>query len=306
MITGVIASAQNMTTKRSEVKFISSINCSEEATDNILNLEIGFSKKVFYNVDIRDAAAAAHLITLKTVQEMKKNVQLTTIIYENNDEIIADLKAKKLDLITVLSEDLPELIEQNIVDPFLIEIEKDEIYEHYVLCARRDMPGSGLKALANKTLILSVWVESDLPTYWLNSLLNENHLPSVSSFFSQIDMIQRPEQAVMRVFFCKSDVCLVQKQTFEVLKEMNPQIAKDITIIEESPGFVNGVLCLNRSLTDEHDNRSLIEETLLNMKQTTGGEQLMELFDIDDFLPYEDAYLHDTFEVIKQYQTLNY
>ncbi|MBN1552912.1 PhnD/SsuA/transferrin family substrate-binding protein [bacterium] len=303
LITGVFAGAQDIPIRKSEVRFISSTVNVEETTDNILNLEIGFSKKIFYSVDIQDAMAAAHVIILKIVQKTGISIQLTTSVYENNQTIIADLKAKKLDLIAVLSEDLPELIEQHVVDPFLIEVEEGDIYENYILCTRKDRPGSGLKALSDKALTLSVWVESDLPTYWLDLLLNEKHLAPVHSFFSQIDRIKRPEQAIMRVFFRKSDACLVPKQTFLVLKEMNPQIAREMTIVEESPDFINGVICLNKSLT-ELDRRSLIEEKLVNMKRETGGEQMMDLFRIHDFLPYDTMYVHDTFEVIKQYQAL--
>lgn len=305
LMTGPLVYAQEISTEGSESKFTSSIVNAEGTTNDLLNLEVGYSKKVFYNVDVLDATAAAHVIILKIVQKTGRSIKLTTSVYENNEKIIADLKANKLDLISVLSEDLPELIDQNIVDPFLIEIEKGDVYEKFILCKRTDMPGEGLESLAGKKLTISVWFESDLPTYWLDLLLNQKRLPAANSFFSQIERIQKPEQAIMRVFFSKSDACLVPKQTYLILREMNPQISKELTVIEESPNFINGVLCLNKSLTED-DERSMIEEKLLNFKKEPGGQQMMDLFKIDDFLPYNDIYLHDTFEVIKRYRALKH
>lgn len=309
ILAAIITAAQDRTTDRSERKTISSVVEADDKTEDMLYLEVGFSKRIFYSLDIQDAAAALHVIVVKIVEEMGESVTVTTRMYENNEEIITDLKANQLDVIAVLSEDLPELLDYNMVDPFLLEIEEEgeerELNEHYVLCARTELSKSGLKALENKKLIISDWIDSDLPDFWMEVLLHDHHLPSLKSFFSQIERIQRSELAVMRIFFRKADACLVPKQTFQVLMEMNPQIANEIAIIEESPGFVNGVICLNKTLTEERDRRSLIEETLLNMKQKSGGEQLMTLFKIYDWIPYNELYLQDTFEVIKRYRELN-
>ncbi|HHS13291.1 MAG TPA: hypothetical protein ENN03_05925 [bacterium] len=252
---------------------------------------------------MQDATAAAHIIILKIVQNTGTVINLETRVYEDNEAIIADLKENKLDIIAVLSEDLPELMRKNVLDPFLIEIGKKDVYEHFVLCTRTDRQGSGLESLAGRTLTISSSVDSDLPIYWLSLLLDEQSLPNAEFFFSKIDKIQRPEQAIMRVFFSKSNACLVPRQTYQVLGEMNPQIAREMIVIQESPGFINGVICLSWTLT-ELKRRSTIEETLLNMKREAGGRQMMDLFKIHDFLPYDEKYLHDTFDLITRYRAL--
>lgn len=283
--------------------FVASTITAEESEEDPIELEIGYSRKVFYSVNIQDAAAAAHVLIQKIVQKTGMNVRLTTCVYDDNASILSDLRSNKLDIITVLSEDLPELIAHDAVDPFLVEVEEGGTYENFVLCARNGAAESGLDFLRGKTLTVSIWVDSELPLFWLEVLLHDKNLPAAAVFFSGIEHIRKPEQAVMRVFFRKSDACLVPKQTFSVLCEMNPQIARDMSVIETSPGFINGVLCLNKSL-DETQARSLIEEKLLNMKQETGGRQMMDLFRVDDFLPYEFRYLKDTFSVLQQVRAL--
>ena len=303
IIAGMPHYARKSADAYSGTRFVSTSISPADTAGSMLNLEVGYSKKVFYSVDVKDAAAAAHIIILKIVEKTGISIRLTTSVYEDMEHIIKDLKGKKLDLITVLSEDLPVLMQHHVVDPFLIEVEEEQLFENFVICMRKNRSESGLASLAGRKIAISIWVDSDLPVYWLELLLHERNLPDAGTFFSIADRIRNPEQAIMQVFFHNMDACLVPRQAYDVLKEMNPQIADEITIVAESPDFINGVLCLNKTLT-EKDKRSLIEEKLLKLKNEVGGRQMMDLFRVYDFLPYEEHYLHDTYEVIRQYNDL--
>lgn len=111
---------------------------------------------------------------------------------------------------------------------------------------------------------------------WLDVLCFENGIADKNSFFSKIEFVDKPMQAVLAVFFNKADYCIVSNASFNIIKEMNPQVSKSLKIVTSRENLANEIICINTSLNN--DEKKMILTVSSNYQGVPKNEQINKIF----------------------------
>ena len=83
-------------------------------------------------------------------------------------------------------------------------------------------------------------------------------------------------QAILQLFFKKTDLVVVDFTSFQLAYELNPQIKEDLVILERSPLTLQTIAFLHKDISPHL--RDTIMKSALNLDQLARGEQLLQLF----------------------------
>ena len=103
-----------------------------------------------------------------------------------------------------------------------------------------------------------------------------------------------------RFFFGQVDACLVSRNSYNISAELNPQLGRQLRVLEQSPGFVTGIIAVRKGL--EKANRDAIMKILTEMYTDPKGKQIMTLFRINRLVPFMPEHIVSVTKVIREHQ----
>ena len=84
--------------------------------------------------------------------------------------------------------------------------------------------------------------------------------------------------------------------------ELNPQLKNELMIIEKSPEFVGGIMCINKNVSE--DIKKIALDTAKKLSKTTSGKQILALFKAKKLVKYNPEYLKKTKELYDNYNKI--
>ena len=134
------------------------IDTVKDTTDELFTPNVGFSSSVFGSVDKSDAKVATKLLGDILVKKYKgqsfKN-KGETFIYEHLSELENDIKAKKVDLIVVVSNEFLEIRNRLPIEPIMVSSREKTVYEELFLLVRGDSGIKKVKDLRSKSIMVA-------------------------------------------------------------------------------------------------------------------------------------------------------
>ena len=268
-----------------------------------VSLTLGFSDRMFYDVDPNDARAITRVWIETLIRKINSAVEdpgSKTIIFHDLPSIIRTLQAEEVDLLI-----LPPLeylrIEQEVpVEPILTGVVGETFPYEYILLVRRNRGSESLEGLRGKKLVLDG--KGSIPRMWLDTFLLKDGLPESRAFFDTIKEVNKTSQAVLPVFFGQADACLVPLQSFETMVELNPQLAEELTALITSPGFCIGLVCARQDVYEKY--KAFIQEGLSVLNTEPQGQQLLTIFRLDQALLFEPVHLEAVRKLVEEYNRL--
>lgn len=114
---------------------------------------------------------------------------------------------------------------------------------------------------------------------------------------------KNPQQSILKLFFKKADLALVDRGSFMIAAELNPQLKSKLTIVKSIPLTVGAVSFMRKGMSP------VLHQQVLalgkEMNSTPRGKQLLQLFRgtyMDESSPKE---LENVYALKKQYETLH-
>lgn len=147
-----------------------------------------------------------------------------------------------------------------------------------LILARAD---AGVKKISDfKSARLSLAPYQDLEVLYLNTTLLRNKLPEIQTFFSEHIEAKSTNVALMDVFFSKADITVVRENEYNVALELNPQLAKNLIILDQSPPMLSAIAVINNKSITESDFMDFLASFNAIIKFKEGGK-LLDLMQID-------------------------
>ena len=84
--------------------------------------------------------------------------------------------------------------------------------------------------------------------------------------------------------------------------ELNPQLKNDLIIIENSPVFLNEIMCVKPSFDKEL--LKSIKSAAKSIKNSVKGKQILKLFKSDGILDFDEKYLDKTLTIFENIQKI--
>lgn len=265
--------------------------------------QVGYSKNTFSEVNERDALAANYLLTKRLVKKTELNLAFEASIYYNLPDIENDVRSNNLDLVVLMPEEFVEISTHVSLDPILISLNDDQVFDEYVLLVAKAKNIQSLNDLHNRQIVLATGQGGKLPHIWLDVTLRKHQLPTADNF-ARIKSVSAVSKAVLPVFFGQADACLVTKRGYNTMAELNPQIGQNLQILASSPRFAHKLVCIN-PFVKNGGNMGTLKDELSRLSDDAEGQQILKIFKTDDLAPFEPSYLESVRSLLKEYNDAN-
>ena len=127
---------------------------------------------------------------------------------------------------------------------------------------------------------------------WIETLIMKDGQGNTDGFFSSMIEVRSSSQAIMSVFFRKTDGCIVPRQAFDITTELNPQIARELKTISRIDRLAGGIIAFRQDLPE--DRKQKIRQALMTLHEDQEGRQMFVLFQLDRLTPFRPEYLKGT------------
>jgi phosphonate transport system substrate-binding protein len=261
-------------------------------------LRVGFSSRVFPDVDQRDAQIAMEMWTRELARGMGFKTPPQTEIFKNAGDLLDAVKRGELTFVTLTAIEFLQNRDKSPIAPTFVNANNAGKGRQYVLIARQDSGIRSVSDLSNRSITLMLSTKHELSHIWLDVQLMKAGHPDHTRFFRQAKESTSASQAIMGVFFKQSDAALVSRASLETSTTLNPQVGKHMTIIAESKGLHGDVSCIP-TMVDEKMKRTL-EKAALHLHETTAGKQIFTMFQLERIIPFNPSYLDGTVELLRE------
>jgi ABC-type phosphate/phosphonate transport system substrate-binding protein len=271
--------------------------------DALDSLVIGFSSGVVANVDPKDAKAATKLWADMIMKRRGAHAESQAVIMPDLSDLAKRLRDKTIDLAFLLPQEFVRLRESQPVVPVVVSTPSNGTFEELLLLVRRDSGIRGVGDLRGRRLVVDAEQRGALPRLWLENLLMKEKLPGdPASVFVSIRGAHKPSQTVLPVFFGQADACIVTRNAFGTMAELNPQLGHDLAVLAVSPPVVTAIGVLRREYEERHG--AYITKELVRLHQDPQGRQILLLFQKGRLIPYQPAYVASVEAMLKEHAEL--
>jgi ABC-type phosphate/phosphonate transport system substrate-binding protein len=197
------------------------------------------------------------------------------VLFDSIEEMSAAFEAGTINLISA-----PPLTialhfkRENLADGFL-GLRALGRLDSVLLIARSDKNINTIKDMRGKRLIMPE--HHELAEVFLDTLiLKAYHLP-YKQLFPSIKTIEKDKSILLDLFFDQADIALVNEGSYELMKELNPQLNEKIKVIASYPTRSKNYIYVNKN----YPFRQKIIDNYLRMTSSVRGRQFLNLFQIE-------------------------
>lgn len=244
------------------------------ASEEKATILAGVSKDTLYDISVADAKIAFTLVLNDILQESGEVVALD--VFQNKMEV--HKKLIKGDIDAVFTDTLQYLEMEEILNPngtYVIQ-HGPHIKPKFYLITKRNAGTDSLADLRGGKI--SIPKGYDVGNMYLDVLLMRQNYPVSSQYFSAIRKTSESNSALIDLFFGKVDAALVTDFSYEVACELNPQMRKQLNIIQVSEPLIHQVVAVREDFSQ--DKLEKIEPFFLNTQRSANLAQSMVLFRI--------------------------
>jgi ABC-type phosphate/phosphonate transport system substrate-binding protein len=277
------------------------------STGNIKNhLNVGYVTNTTSGVNQRDAKIALEMLVRKIIKsKANPGFEAESMIFQNIEAAVQAINSNRIELLTMTTTDYISVRDKINADPAYVKSNNDgEVGSKFVLlCKKNKILGDSLNGLRDKTLVTVKGNNDFVSIMWMDTLLNRQRLPLSRTFFSTIKQVCKNSHPVLQVFFGKADACLVEKEVYEMMIELNPQIKKTMTVLAESPAFLLTITAIRRNADSfAKKNIAAFREKIA---EDSEGKQIMMIFQSKKVLKFRPEYLLPIENLYSRYQEIN-
>lgn len=147
-----------------------------------------------------------------------------------------------------------------------------------LILTRVDAGVTKISELKNKKLTLAPY--QDVEALYLNTILLRNQLPEMQTFFSEQRNAKSTNIALMDVFFNKADITVVRENEYNIAVELNPQLAKKLTVLSKSEPILTTLGAINHHKITEQEFTEFLE-SFNQIVHSKKGEKLLGFIRIE-------------------------
>jgi phosphonate transport system substrate-binding protein len=253
-------------------------------------LRAGYTARAFLGVNPSDARASFNALSRTVGQERGYDVDVQVTVFDTLSDLERAIRDGQMQVLTLTAWELLELDYADFLEPVFISVEGGQPTEEFLLLTR---PGdaASLEALNGRAIALLETTSVYHARIWVEDLLESRRLAPPESFFSQVEVIFKPSQAVLPVFFGKTAACVVDRSSFETIAEMNPQMKWSLVVAATSEPFARQVICISRAEWNPQPFKADFIQALRTLHESPAGRQLLTLFKVDGLLPFHETHL---------------
>ncbi|HEY3381209.1 MAG TPA: PhnD/SsuA/transferrin family substrate-binding protein [Vicinamibacterales bacterium] len=243
-------------------------------------LRVGFVDAVFGEVNHNDARAALKAWSQRVIAAAGLAFEGDVKLFGDSAALKAAVDAGAIDIIVIETAEYLRVFTQTSRRDWILAAERRGTpFESFVLLTRVDSGIRQFKDLRGRDVLVVGNALGGLVGSWLDVLTGKEGDRIAAEFFGVINKRTQVSKAVLPVFFRQAAACVVTRAAYQTMCELNPQLGHQLRIVAESAPVVTGIACLVRHYDPKVQDR--IEQAVLNLNVSPGGQQVMTLFQFD-------------------------
>lgn len=211
-------------------------------------------------------------------------VYLDVVYYESYAEIIEDYRAAKIDGLIInpifyLKDQ--RRIDKNTQEYWMIQ-KSSSRFQKMLLLVNTKSCFDSLADLKERKIVTRD--DSYQGRLFLEREMSKQLHVDMNEYVHEVMTTGTYSRAVLQAFFGKADACIVPEETFRLVSEMNPAVAKELKVLASSDPLFMPVLAFIRKGVDETI-LARFKESILDFKKNQEGENVLELLKIKGMYP---------------------
>lgn len=250
-----------------------------------VSLRIAVSRVNVSRLNEQDALTAMRLLATEIGVRYGYEVRPSIFFVDDYAQLASEARAGRIQLAFVSAWDFVALGLDRVLDARFVSVSTGRTAQASLLLVRADHPFRHLADLHERHIRVLHNGASALGSPWLDSELLAGRFGSAASFFSSCELVEKPSAAVLQVFFGRIDACVVDENAYQVMVELNPAVARELTPIARSEAFSNALVCFGREPWEHPRLPADLERGVLELATTPAGRQALALFKLDRLDP---------------------
>jgi phosphonate transport system substrate-binding protein len=236
-------------------------------------VRLAISESLVSDVNINDARAA--MVTWLKRMEIDLNlvIEFSPKVFDTTEEILHRARTGQFDAVALNVVEYRQIADMLDASQIIAETAGAE---QYILLVKKSSGVRSLSDLRGRRLTMLQAPKMCVATPWLSTLLEQENLGQSDRFFGSVATDIKPARVVLPVFFGQADACLTSKRGFEVMGELNPQVAKDLAVIASSPALIATFYTFHKNYRGA--SRERLAKVYSDMPASAAGRQLATLF----------------------------
>jgi len=267
-----------------------------------LTIRLGFSAQTLGEVNETDARAALKVWSQTLGVERGIAVETAPEILIGVEAIKTALLTGTVDAVSMTALEFWSVHKTVHTGAIVLGRIHAEFTEEYLLLVRRDSPAKSLADLRGQSVTLLDSVRTCLAPAWTETLLLEQHLGRADRFWGRITHATKLTRVVLPVFFRQADACVVTREGFRLMSELNPQVGKQLRVLAQSEKLTPGVFCLRGDLTPRQRDKFLAQVATIG--DTPAGRQILDLFQAGELMQRPDSDMDSACALLDRHQRL--
>jgi phosphonate transport system substrate-binding protein len=267
------------------------------------SLDVVYSSSLMRSVSRNDAIAAIRAWVDSVGRGRGFLLSGNVSIIDDLSEIKKRVQQGTADLVVLDPLEYFELEGLGLLEPAFVGVRgKGDVRVQFLLVARQAGGVTAIRDHRGASLEVQTYSRADLGRKWIEVLLHENGLGPADRFFSSVTSVSKPSAAVLPVFFGKAGAGVVDRISFELMREMNPQLGSQLRVVDTSPALVDGILCIHKQYAEF---REELREALWDLHKDPAGRQILLVFKSDELRPVDIQSLERVRDLWTKYRRIS-
>lgn len=199
----------------------------------------------------------------------KEGVKTNIAYYDDPLKLSKDFDTGKVDFIVAEALFLVQYIPSSHLKNGVMAYKRNKKDSHTLVLLEQKDDSRNLKEKLSGTVATDGDLSTDL---YLKTIMLENGIRTNADIL----LTKSPQQSILKLFFGKADLALVDSASYKTAIELNPQLDQKLSILKSVPLTLGPVSYMNRNLNDETNKKIIQLGKKLNT--TDRGKQLLQLF----------------------------
>ena len=254
-------------------------------------VQVGLQNTAFLNVNRSDAEASFKAFTTMAGQRHGYTLDIKIQVFDNAHTFAPVVTNQVIHILVIDVWDYLEINLGDNIEPRFVFARSGGPGEKYLLMTRQDSNFKSLSDLCGKEAVLVRSTNAKMGPKWLESLTREAQLGMPGDFFGKLELVEKPSLAALPVFFGKKQACIITRAGFEVMKELNPQVGRELAPLMVSDELIETIVCINRRDWPTPEGREELLRAIEELQQDPAGQQILRLFKAERALPFRPEHL---------------
>ena len=275
---------------------------SENASETLKEIRFGALSNIYPNISREDGRYTLELLMQKTMVKKAYPYSVKLLFFDPEPSLPNAIQSGRFHFVTLSTVDYLKIHKSVHLEPILIPSKIDRPTEKLLLLVRSGQTLSTIGQKEERTLNIVGGAIGELSRIWIDTILLGRGFPRSAEYFTKVKIVNKPGRAALPVFFSQADACVITQNALESMEELNPQIGRQLKILDRSEDLVRFIICATKEPTRK-DIDTLVKESI-NMTLNPETQQTMTIIQMKRFFKFEPETLAYTEKLVLHHEKI--